>query len=67
VFVIHSDVEGASRYVLLTAAKVEVACNDLLGSNTCVALFTSPPGCLTLHAVDSRGTRGLPSPLLCPD
>jgi hypothetical protein len=45
----------------------QVPCNDLLSSNTCVALFQKYPGCVTLHAVDSRGTVGLPSRSLCPD
>ena len=65
-FVIHSDVQGAVSYVMRSAAGGQEPCNELL-FNSCVAVFQSHPGCVTLHAVDSRGNVGLPSRSLCLD
>ena len=65
-FVIHSNVPGAVSYVMRSAAGAQVPCSELF-FNTCFAVFQSNPGCVTLHAVDSRGTVGLPSRSLCLD
>jgi len=66
VFVIHSDVEGAVGYVMVSGDGLERPCNALLFSNTCVAVLPSAPGCgTTLRAVDIHGTNGLPSESFC--
>ena len=66
VHVFHSNVAGAVRYVLVTAAGVERTCADFLSSSSCRAVFPSAPGCgVTLHAVDSSGEPGRPSTSFC--
>ena len=44
---------------MVSAAGVEVPCNSLRFTNTCVAVFPSVPGCGTvLKAVDADGNDG---------
>jgi hypothetical protein len=66
VFVIHSVVKGAVRYVMVSAAKVEVPCNAVpFIPNGCLGVFASAPGCTVLKAVDAAGNRGPSSEPFC--
>jgi hypothetical protein len=63
--VLHSDVAGAVRYVMVTAAGVERDCEEQI-PNLCVVEFPSAPGCgVTLRAVDRAGHRGERSDSFC--
>jgi hypothetical protein len=65
VAVLHSDVDGAVRYVMVTAAGVERDCSEQI-PNLCVVQFSSAPGCgVTLRAVDRAGHRGDRSESFC--